>query len=34
MNAFDLEFGDGVFHYSFYLVATLVLRWAAGMKWI
>jgi hypothetical protein len=34
MGAFDLEFGDGVMHYSFYLVATLVLRWAAGMKWI
>lgn len=34
MGAFDLEFGDGVFHYSAYLVATLVLRWAAGMKWI
>ncbi len=34
MGAFDLEFGDGVFHFCFYLVATLVLRWAAGMQWI
>lgn len=34
MGAFDLEFSDAVFHYSFYLLATLVLRWAAGMKWI
>ena len=34
MSAFDFEFGDGIFHYSFYLVATLLLRWAAGMKWI
>ena len=33
-GAFDLEFGDGIFHYSFYLLATLLLRWAAGMKWI
>jgi hypothetical protein len=32
MGAFDLEFGDGVFHYGFYLVATVVLRWAAGME--
>lgn len=34
MGVFDLEFGDGVFHFCFYLVATLALRWAAGMKWI
>jgi hypothetical protein len=33
-GAFDLEFGDGVFHYSFYLLATALLRWVAGMKWI
>jgi len=32
--AFDLEFGDGVLHFCFYLVATLALRWAAGLKWI
>jgi hypothetical protein len=34
MAALDLEFGDAVFHYGFYLLATLLLRWAAGMKWI
>jgi hypothetical protein len=34
MAALDLEFGDAVFHYGFYLLATLILRWAAGMKWI
>ena len=34
MGAFDLEFGNGLFHYSFYIVATLLLRWVAGMKWI
>jgi hypothetical protein len=33
-GAFDLEFGDGVFHYAFYLLATGLLRWIAGMKWI
>jgi hypothetical protein len=32
MGAFDLEFGDGVFHCGSYLVATLLLRWAAGME--
>jgi len=31
MGAFDLEFSDGLFHYGFYLVATLLLRFAAGM---
>jgi len=30
----DFEFGDGIFHYSFYLLATLLLRWVAGMTWI
>ncbi|MEN6449632.1 MAG: hypothetical protein ABFC96_03990 [Thermoguttaceae bacterium] len=29
----DLEFGNALFHYSFYLLATLALRWAAGMPW-
>ena len=32
MGAFDLDFGDGVFHYSSYLVVTLLLRWVAGMQ--
>jgi hypothetical protein len=31
MGAFDLEFGDGLLHCGFYLVATLLLRWTAGM---
>jgi hypothetical protein len=31
MGAFDLEYGDGLFHCGFYLVATLLLRGAAGM---
>jgi hypothetical protein len=30
----DLEFGNAIFHYGFFLLATLVLRWAAGMKWV
>jgi hypothetical protein len=30
----DLEFGNGFFHYSFYLLITIVLRWIAGMGWI
>jgi hypothetical protein len=34
MAALDLEFGDAMLHYSFYLIATLILRWAAGMKWV
>lgn len=32
--SFGLEFGDGMFHYSFYLLATLVLRRVAGMTWL
>ena len=30
----DLDFGDGLFHYGFYLLATIILRWAAGLKWL
>jgi len=30
----DLEFGNGFFHYSFYLLVTIILRWVAGMDWI
>jgi hypothetical protein len=30
----DLEFGDGFFHYSFYLLVTMLLRWTAGMGWL
>jgi hypothetical protein len=32
--ALNLEFGNAAFHYGFYLVATLLLRWAAGMEWL
>ena len=31
---FDLDFGSGFFHYCFYLVLTMGLRWAAGMPWV
>jgi len=31
---FDLDVGNGFFHYSFYVVVTLALRWVAGMPWI
>ena len=34
MATLDLDFGDGVFHYGFYLLATMALRWLAGMKWV
>lgn len=31
--ALDLDYGDGVFHYIFYMLVTLALRWIAGMPW-
>lgn len=34
LAAFDLGFGDAALHYGFYLVAILILRWAAGMTWV
>jgi hypothetical protein len=34
MGAFDMEYGDAAFLYCFYLLATGLLRWVAGMKWI
>ena len=34
MAALDLDFGNAIFHYGFYLLVTLVLRWVAGMTWI
>jgi len=30
----DLEFGNGFFHYAFYVMATVLLRWVAGMGWL
>jgi hypothetical protein len=34
MATLDLAFGDALFHYGFYILATVILRWAAGMKWV
>jgi hypothetical protein len=34
VNTFDLEYGNGFFHYSFYLLVIVLLRWAAGLGWI
>ena len=34
LACFDLDFGNGFFHYTFYLLGTLLLRWAAGMPGI
>jgi len=34
LSCFDLEFGNAFFHYAFYLLVVLILRWIAGMPWI
>jgi hypothetical protein len=34
MASFDLDYGDALFHYGFYVLVTVILRWAAGMKWV
>jgi len=34
LAAFDLDFGDAVFHCGFYIVATVFLRWLAGLNWV
>jgi hypothetical protein len=34
LAALDLEYGDAVLHFGFYVLVTLILRWAAGMKWV
>lgn len=34
LAALDLDFGSGFFHYSFYLLATILLRWIGGMGWL
>jgi hypothetical protein len=34
LACFDLDFGGGCFHYAFYVLAILLLRWCAGMGWI
>jgi hypothetical protein len=30
----DLEPTNGFFHYTFYLLVTIILRWAAGLGWV
>ncbi|MGO8688136.1 MAG: hypothetical protein ACLQLG_00740 [Thermoguttaceae bacterium] len=34
LGSLDLDFGSGAFHYSFYLVVTILLRWVAGIGWV
>ena len=29
-----IQFDDAVFHYGFYLLATVLLRWVAGLGWV
>jgi hypothetical protein len=33
-QAFDLEPGNGFFHYTFYLLVTTVLGWIGGLGWV
>jgi len=33
MSTLDLELGDAMFHYGFYILVTVLLHRAAGMKW-
>jgi uncharacterized protein YbaR (Trm112 family) len=30
----DLDFSNGFFHYAFYVLATMLLRWTIGMGWV
>jgi len=30
----DLDFGNGLFHYAFYVLVTVFLYRAAGLKWV
>ena len=34
LASLDLDFGNGFFHYSFYVLVTVLLRAATGMGWI
>jgi hypothetical protein len=34
LAALDLDYGDAVFHYGFYLLVTVILRWVAGLGWV
>ena len=30
----DLDYGDALFHFAFYLLVTVLLRWIAGLQWV
>jgi hypothetical protein len=34
LACFDLDFGNGIFHFAFYVLVTILLRWVAGMDWV
>jgi hypothetical protein len=34
LASLDLDFGSGFFHYAFFVLVSMVLRWAAGMGWL
>jgi len=34
LASLDLDFGNAVFHYCFYVLVTVLLRWAGGMGWL
>jgi hypothetical protein len=34
LAALDLDLGSGFFHYAFYVMVTILLRWVAGMGWL
>lgn len=34
LASLDLDFGSGFFHYAFFVLVSMFLRWAAGMGWL
>lgn len=34
LASLDLDYTNACFHYGFYVLVTLVLRWAAGLQWV
>jgi hypothetical protein len=34
LATFELEFGSGFFHYTFFVLVSMLLRWVAGMGWL
>jgi len=34
LACFDLDFSNGIFHYAFYVLVIILLRWVAGMGWV